>query len=162
MFDGEPCSAGTSRRANFPGEHRAQPAANELGVLPSVHHWQHSLILVETLLFWAVTAEVQTNAAEIKLVSLGSHHESEQRFRLVANTAPVMIWMSGPTSFGNYSISLARVYGGHLNPNWPRLVAGCIQMTWIMLEHYTRALIFANHSKWKYPLRRHDGEFPVA
>lgn len=28
--------------------------------------------------------------------------ESEERFRLVANTAPVMIWMSGPDKLCNY------------------------------------------------------------
>jgi hypothetical protein len=34
--------------------------------------------------------------------SLRESRESEQRFRLVANTAPVMIWMSGPDKLFSY------------------------------------------------------------
>ena len=34
--------------------------------------------------------------------SLRESRESEQRFRLVANTAPVMIWMSGPDKLCTY------------------------------------------------------------
>jgi PAS domain-containing protein len=56
-----------------------------------------ALIAAEALLiFGLVWQRTRRRKAESAV------RESEQRFRLVANTAPVMIWMSGPDKLCNY------------------------------------------------------------
>jgi PAS domain S-box-containing protein len=50
-----------------------------------------------------------------------SIRESEERFRLVANTAPVMIWMAGTTSFVTTQSTLA---GLRLVRGWNSAMAG--------------------------------------
>ena len=123
-----------------------------------------SLILVETLLvFGLLRQRSRRTAAEIKLVkSLEAIHESEQRFRLVANTAPVMIWMSGPDKLCNY-----------FNQPWLEFTGGPLEAQlghgWLAgvhpddLDHcsntYTRAFDLRKSFKMEYRLRRHDGEF---
>jgi PAS domain S-box-containing protein len=123
-----------------------------------------SLILVETLLvFGLLRQRSRRTAAEIKLVkSLEAIHESEQRFRLVANTAPVMIWMSGPDKLCNY-----------FNQPWLEFTGGPLEAQlghgWSAgvhpddmdhcLDTYTRAFDLRKSFKMEYRLRRHDGEF---
>jgi PAS domain S-box-containing protein len=63
-----------------------------------------SLIVLETLLigglFWQ---RARRKKAESELVAAFERaQESEQRFRLVANTAPVMIWVAGPDRLCTY------------------------------------------------------------
>jgi len=123
-----------------------------------------SLILLETLLIFGLLRQrSRRRAAEIQLVkSLDSIQESEQRFRLVANTAPVMIWMSGPDKLCNY-----------FNQPWLEFTGGPLEAQlghgWTAgvhpedldhcLDTYTRAFDLRKSFKMEYRLRRHDGEF---
>jgi PAS domain S-box-containing protein len=87
--------------------------------------------------------------------------ESEERFRLVANTAPVLIWTSGPDKMCTYFNQgwldfTGRSLQAELGDGWvqgvhPEDVAGC-------LETYTRAFDRREPFRMEYRLRRHDGE----
>ena len=88
--------------------------------------------------------------------------ESEQRFRLVTNTAPVMIWMSGTDKSRNY-----------FNKPWLDFTARSLEVEvrngWTQgvhredlqssVETYTRAFDLRESFQMQYRLRRHDGEF---
>jgi PAS domain S-box-containing protein len=88
--------------------------------------------------------------------------ESEERFRLVANTAPVMIWMSGPGGLYNYFNQpwlefTGRALEAELGNRWsegvhPEDVKDC-------LDTYTRAFDLRESFKMQYRLRRQDGEY---
>ena len=87
--------------------------------------------------------------------------EGEERFRLVANTAPVLIWMSGPDKLCNY-----------FNQPWLEFTGRPLEMElgngWaegvhpedleMCLDTYKKA--FDRHEPFhiEYRLRRHDGE----
>lgn len=89
-------------------------------------------------------------------------HESEERFRLVANTAPVMIWMSGPDKLCNYFNQpwlefTGRSLEAELRNGWaegvhPEDLNGC-------LDIYTRSFDLRESFKMQYRLRRNDGEY---
>ena len=88
--------------------------------------------------------------------------ESEERFRLVANTAPVMIWMSGPDNLCTY-----------MNPPWldfrGRSLEAELGRGWVEgvhpedLEHcldtYSQAFDEGKSFNMQYRVRRHDGEY---
>jgi PAS domain S-box-containing protein len=88
--------------------------------------------------------------------------ESEERFRLVANTAPVLIWMSGPDKLCNYTNQswlnfTGRTLEAELGNGWlegvhPEDLKNC-------LEVYTRAFDLRESFKMQYRMRRHDGEY---
>jgi PAS domain S-box-containing protein len=88
--------------------------------------------------------------------------ESEQRFRLVANTAPVMIWMSNPDKKCSYVNQpwldfTGRSIATELDSGWaegvhPQDVADC-------LNTYSEAFDRREPVKLHYRLRRHDGEY---
>ena len=88
--------------------------------------------------------------------------ESEQRFRLVTNSAPVMIWMSGPdracTYFNQPRLEFTgRPVDAELGDGWaegvhPEDRGSC-------LETYTNAFNLRESFQMQYRLRRHDGEF---
>ena len=94
--------------------------------------------------------------------SLRESRESEQRFRLVANTAPVMIWMSGPDKLCNYFNQPWLEFGGRpleaeLGNGWservhPQDLTDC-------LDTYTHAFDLRQSFRMEYRLRRHDGEY---
>jgi len=88
--------------------------------------------------------------------------ESEERFRLVANAAPVMIWMSGMDKLCTYFNQpwlefTGRSMDAELGNGWTEGVyrddlAKC-------LETYTRSFDSRAPFKMEYRLRRCDGEF---
>ena len=88
--------------------------------------------------------------------------ESEERFRLVANTAPVMIWMSGPDrlciyfnqpwlAFTGRSIH-AELGNGWTEGVYPEDLDRCVEM-------YKDAFDLREPFKMEFRLRRHDGEY---
>jgi PAS domain S-box-containing protein len=88
--------------------------------------------------------------------------ESEERFRLVANAAPVMIWMSGPDKLCTYFNQpwlefTGRSIRAELGNGWaenvhPEDLDGC-------LKNYNNAFDGRKQFKMEYRLRRHDGEY---
>ncbi len=92
----------------------------------------------------------------------GAIRESEERFRLVANTAPVMIWMSDPDRLCNY-----------LNKTWLEFTGRPLEAElgdgWLVgvhpedLKHcqdiFTRAFDRRESFDTQYRLRRYDGEY---
>jgi PAS domain S-box-containing protein len=88
--------------------------------------------------------------------------ESEERFRLVANTAPVMIWMSGPDKLCNYFNQpwldfTGRPLEAELGNGWAELAHPEDFQKY--LATYNAA--FDRHERFEieYRLRRHDGEY---
>jgi PAS domain S-box-containing protein len=103
----------------------------------------------------AVLVEEHKNAEE-------ALRESEERFRLVADTAPVLIWMSGPDKLCNYFNQpwlefTGRPLEAELGNGWsegvhPEDLKNC-------LDTYTRACNLRKPFNMQYRLRRHDGEY---
>ena len=91
-----------------------------------------------------------------------SLRESEERFRLVANTAPVMIWMSGLDKLCTYFNEPWLNFRGRslqqeMGQGWVEGIhcadlAGC-------LETYQRAFDRREPFQMEYRLRRNDGEY---
>jgi PAS domain S-box-containing protein len=88
--------------------------------------------------------------------------ESEERFRLVANTAPVLIWMSGADKLCTYFNEpwlefTGRSFEKELGNGWsegiyPDDLERC-------LETYSKSFDLRKRFEMEYRLRRHDGEF---
>jgi PAS domain S-box-containing protein len=88
--------------------------------------------------------------------------ESEERFRLVSNTAPVMIWMSDPDKLCNYFNQpwldfTGRPIETELGNGWmqgvqPEDLSRC-------LKTYTEAFDRRERFQMEYRLRRYDGEY---
>jgi PAS domain S-box-containing protein len=91
-----------------------------------------------------------------------SLRESEERFRLVANAAPVMIWMSGPDKLCSYFNQpwlkfTGRSIHAELGNGWaenvhPEDLTAC-------LDTYNSAFDRREPFEMEYRLRRHDGEY---
>ena len=107
------------------------------------------------------SASVQVDITEQKQIQ-EKLRESEERFRLVANSAPVMIWMSGPDRLRTYFNQPWLVFTGHsiqaeLGDGWaggvyPEDRERC-------LSAYTKAFDQRERFEMEYRLRRHDGEY---
>jgi PAS domain S-box-containing protein len=94
--------------------------------------------------------------------TIESIRESERRFRLVANRAPVMIWMSGPDKLCNYFNQTwldftGRSLEAELGNGWsegihPDDLKKC-------LDIYTHSFGLREPFRMEYRLRRHDAEY---
>jgi PAS domain S-box-containing protein len=88
--------------------------------------------------------------------------ESEERFRLVANTAPVLIWMSTPDKNCSYFNKpwldfTGRPLESELGSGWAQGVH--IEDLQKCLATYDQAFDCRHPFKMEYRLRRHDGEY---
>jgi PAS domain S-box-containing protein len=88
--------------------------------------------------------------------------ESEERFRLVANTAPVLIWMSGPDKLRNYFNQpwlgfTGRSIEAELGNGWTEGVHP--EDLKIFLDTYIRTFGRRESFEMQYRLRRYDGEY---
>jgi PAS domain S-box-containing protein len=88
--------------------------------------------------------------------------ESEERFRLVANSAPVMIWMSGTdklyTYFNNQRLEFTgRPLHAELGNGWTEGIH--IEDLAECLKAYTEAFDARKRFEMQYRLRRFDGEY---
>jgi len=88
--------------------------------------------------------------------------ESEERFRLLSNSAPVMIWMSGPDKLCTYFNQswlkfTGRLIHAELGNGW----AGGVHAEDLKacLDTYTSAFDRRESFEMEYRLRRHDGEY---
>jgi PAS domain S-box-containing protein len=123
-----------------------------------------ALFLAETLLIFAlvwqraraIKAETERRRAEEAI------RESEKRFRLVANTAPVMIWTAGTDRKCSYVNKTwldftGRALEEELGDSW----AGGLHPDDVRsnLQTYTEAFDRRESFELHYRLRRHDGEY---
>jgi PAS domain S-box-containing protein len=106
-------------------------------------------------------ASVQVDITQHKKI-LQKLRESEERFRLVANAAPVMIWMSGPDKLRMYFNQpwldfTGRSLHAELGNGWAEGVYSNDLTT--CLEIYNNSFDRQQPFEMEYRLRRHDGEY---
>jgi PAS domain S-box-containing protein len=137
-----------------------------------------SVILAEALLIIGLLWQrIKRKAAETKLISANKQlaaditdrkraeatlRESEERFRLVANAAPVMIWMSGVDKLCTYFNQgwlefTGRSLSEELGNGWAKGVYAEDLAT--CLGTYEHAFDRRETFQMQYRLRRHDGEY---
>lgn len=135
--------------------HGRGPFAQQ-GALNSVLSIQLFLFFVAMpFMFLAVLVEEQKLAKEVL-------RESEGRFRAVANTAPVMIWMSSPDRLCTYcNKPWLEFTGRHLGAGLGNGCAECVhpEDRPVYADAYTRAFDRCQSFTTEYRLRRHDGEY---
>jgi PAS domain S-box-containing protein len=114
------------------------------------------------LVFASIPFMVLAALAEEREESAHVVRESEERFRLVANTAPVLIWMSGTDKLCTYFNKpwldfTGRSLSAQLGNGW---VDGIhLEDQQRCLDTYTRAFDGHKDFRMEYRLRRNDGEY---
>jgi len=88
--------------------------------------------------------------------------ESEERFRLVANTAPVMIWTSGTDQQCDYFNRpwldfTGKALEAELGDGWLKGVHP--DDSEVCIQTYTKAFDLRKSFEMQYRLRRHDGQY---
>jgi PAS domain S-box-containing protein len=122
------------------------------------------LVLFETLLIGALLWQraERRKAEKQQAIAFEAAKESEQRFRLVADTAPVMIWLSGADKLCTY-----------VNQTWLEFTGRSVEEElgngWVdgvhsedarrCLQTYAQAFDQRESFQMEYRLRRHDGEY---
>lgn len=125
-------------------------------------YWQYiiaisAVIAVQMLLIVGLLWQrARTRKAEAVI------RESEERFRLVTNTAPVMIWMASPDrSFSYFNRPwldfTGRPLDAELGNGWAQGVHP--EDREACLETHARAFDLRETFRLQYRLRRHDGDF---
>jgi PAS domain S-box-containing protein len=114
------------------------------------------------LVFASIPFMVLAALAEEREAAAHVVRESEGRFRLVANTAPVMIWMSAPDKLCNYFNQpwldfTGRPLQSELGNGWADNVHK--EDLQSCLYTYTQAFHGRTSFQMQYRLRRHDGEY---
>jgi PAS domain S-box-containing protein len=145
-------------------EKRVPPSSIVLDRVPSVWDAYRKYILgaifvvfAETLLVFALLWE-RARRREVER----SLRESEERFRLVADTAPALIWMSGTdkkcTFFNEGWLNFTgRSIDLELGDGWAEGVHA--EDLPRCLDTYTGAFDRREQFRMEYRLRRHDGEY---
>jgi PAS domain S-box-containing protein len=120
-----------------------------------------SMALGAAVIVMCLVTVIVLNAADLEREDLG-WRESELRFRLVANTAPVMIWMSGTDKLCNYFNDpwlnfTGRALEAELGNGWaegvhPDDLPACLQT-------YTDSFDRRESFRMQYRMRRYDGEY---
>jgi PAS domain S-box-containing protein len=88
-------------------------------------------------------------------------HESEERFRLVANTAPVMIWMTGLDKKPSYFNQLWLDFSGLSEADLQNGLTGIVHPEDCQrgLDNYCQAFDKRQPFRKECRLRRHDGQY---
>jgi PAS domain S-box-containing protein len=127
-------------------------------LVPLIDPLPLQMFLVFTSIPFAVLAAV----VEEHKQSAHVVRESEERFRLVANTAPVMIWMAGPDRQCTYVNEPSLQFTGRpledeLGNRWQDGVHR--EDLTECLDTYNRAFDLRQPFQMQYRVRRHDGEY---
>ena len=114
------------------------------------------------LFFAAATFMVLAVVVEERKQTERALRETERRFRLVADTAPVLIWMSGPDKLCNYVNQpwldfTGRPIEAELGNGWTELVHP--EDFQACLHTYNESFDRREHFEMQCRLRRHDGEY---
>jgi PAS domain S-box-containing protein len=122
----------------------------------------HPLPLQMFLVFASIPFMVLAALAEEQEQAAHVVRESEERFRLVANTAPVMIWMAGTDRLCSYVNQpwlefTGRPLGAELGNGWAEGVHN--EDLKRCLETYSQAFDRREPFEMEYRLRRNDGEY---
>jgi PAS domain S-box-containing protein len=122
----------------------------------------HPLPLQVFLVFASIPFMVLAALAEEHEQAAHVVRESEERFRLVANTAPVMIWMAGTDRLCSYVNRpwlefTGRPLGAELGNGWAEGVHN--EDLKRCLKTYSQAFDRREPFQMEYRLRRNDGEY---
>jgi PAS domain S-box-containing protein len=123
---------------------------------------ENAIALQAFLFITSIPLFILAVAVEEEKRSQGALLESEARFGKVANSAPVLIWMSGTDKLCNYFNQVwldftGRTLEQELGNGWaesvhPDDLAGC-------LKTYAESFDTRRSFTMEYRLRRHDGEY---